>query len=92
MSGGVKANFDFGVFSLYIGGGLSYFQFKETNPIGEIKENKWGWLIRAGTYVDINYYLFLDLQATYTYAKFSTEDIETNLGGFSLGAGLGFRF
>lgn len=91
-SGGVKTTFDFGVFNLYVGGGVSYFRYKETSPIGEIQENKWGWLIRAGTYVDIAYFLFLDLQATYIYTQVNTEDLEVNLGGFSLGAGLGLRF
>jgi opacity protein-like surface antigen len=88
----VKTTFDFGIFNLYVGGGLSYFRYKETSPIGEIQENKWGWLIRAGTYVDLSYFLFLDLQATYIYTQVNTEDLEVNLGGFSLGAGLGLRF
>jgi hypothetical protein len=92
LSGGVKAKFDFGVFNLYVGGGVSYFQYKETSSIGEVRENKWGWMIRAGTYIDITYFFFLDLQATYNYTKFTTEDLEVNLGGFSFGAGLGFRF
>jgi len=92
LSGGVKATFDFGIFNLYVGGGISYFQYKESSPIGEVKENKWGWLIRAGTYIDITYFFFLDLQAAFNHAKITAGDLEANLGGFSFGAGLGFRF
>lgn len=92
LSGGVKAIFDFGVFELYVGGGVSYFQYKESSPIGELKENKLGWLIRAGTYINITRFLFLDLQAAFNYAKVRTGDLEANLGGLSFGAGLGFRF
>jgi len=92
VSGGLRADFDLGPVTLYLAGGLTHFLYSESSPIGDAEAGEWGWLIRGGTVVDFSSRLFLDVQVSCSSAAIRKEDIVADLGGFSFGAGLGFRF
>lgn len=89
---GVQFRFSASRLSPYVGAGVGYFQFKETNPIGEVKEGNLGFVGKAGLSFDLGTAFFLDLQAKYSYCKVKPQEVEADLGGFQAGLGLGFRF
>jgi hypothetical protein len=90
--GGGKYRILSGNFALYVGLGLNYYQYKETNPIGDVSEGGLGFVGKIGSYVTIVGGLVLDLYMDYTYCKIEPADFEVNVGGIAAGVGLGYRF
>ena len=76
----------------YAGFGLGYFQYKETNPIGKVEKSDLGYIGQVGCLFKIFGSLFIDIKGSYSYCKVKPVDIEANLGGLRIGAGLGFEF
>lgn len=89
---GLRFRFSSSGVSPYLSIGVGYFQFQETNPIGEVKEGNLGYVGKAGITLGLGTSFFLDLQAKYTYCKAKPQDVEADLGGLHAGAGLGFKF
>ena len=92
IGGGVKSRILSGNFALYAGLGLNYYQFKESNPIGDVSEGGLGFVGKIGSYVTIAGGLVLDFYVDYTYCKIKPADFEVNVGGIVAGVGLGYRF
>lgn len=92
IGGGIKYRILSGNFALYAGLGLNYFQFKESNPIGDVSKGGLGFVGKVGSNVAISGGLVLDLYVDYTYCKIKPADFRINVGGITIGAGLGYRF
>ncbi len=76
----------------YIGAGAAYFQYKETNDIGTIEKGDVGLVGRAGFLVMLGPTFFMDVQAGWSTCSVQPAEVKANLGGLSVGLGLGFEF
>jgi len=77
---------------LYLGAGVGYFQYKESNAIEVIKKGDIGFVGKAGLVLRFGAAFLFDLQGSYTYCKVKPGELEADLGGLLLGAGIGFQF
>ena len=89
---GAKYRILSGNFSLYAGLGLNYYQYKETNPIGDVSDEGLGFVGKFGSYVAIFGGMLIDFYVEYTYCKMKPADLEINVGGIVAGIGVGYRF
>ena len=76
----------------YVGVGLGYFQYKESNPIGTVKEGKIGFVTQAGLLLHLFGPALLDLQVGYNICKIKPQELEANIGGLKAGIGLALSF
>jgi len=90
--GGIKYRLSKGMLNPYIGLGLGYFLYKETNPIGTVEKGNIGYITQLGCLIKIMEGLFLDIHGAYNYCRVKPADKEANLGGLQGGIGLGFEF
>ena len=81
-----------GDFRLYIGGGINYYQYKESNPIGDASENGLGYIGKLGGFLSVTQSLVFDVFVNYSYCKIQPADFEINIGGLEAGIGLGVEF
>ena len=88
--GGIKIRLTRAKISPYIGLGVGYFQYKETNPIGKIEKGDIGYIGQVGCLFKVAGALFFDINGSYSYCKVKPVDIKADLGGLKLGIGLGF--
>lgn len=93
LEAGLKLRFAKGLINPYIGGGAAYHQYREIRP-GDvvISEKKIGFVGQAGCFLKIAENLVIDLYAHYRSCRLTVEYLEYRIGGFHLGAGLGFEF
>lgn len=92
LAAGVKYYFSGGRLRPYAGAGVAYFQYKETNSIGTIEKGDVGLVARAGLLVMLGPTFFMDVQAGWSTCSVEPAEVKANLGGLSLGLGLGFEF
>jgi len=92
LGGGVKYRLLSGSLALYIGLGLNYYQYKETNPIGDVSKGGLGYIGKIGSYVKVIKGLFIDIYANYSYCKMKPADFDINIGGLEAGVGIGYSF
>jgi opacity protein-like surface antigen len=90
--GGLKYIFPGRGIMPYLGAGVGYFQYKETNPIGTVKEGKIGFVTQAGLLVRLLGPVLVDFQVGYNMCKIKPQEIEAQIGGLKAGVGLGFSF
>jgi hypothetical protein len=90
--GGIKYIFPGKKINPYVGIGVGYYQYKESNPIGEVKEGKIGYVAQAGLLLRLSGPVLVDLQVGYNMCKIKPQEIEANIGGLKAGIGLGFSF
>ncbi|MGA2587594.1 MAG: OmpW family outer membrane protein [Candidatus Aminicenantales bacterium] len=76
-------------FSPYLGAGIGYFQYKETNPIGSVSKGDVGFIIQGGFVFKLNRMIFVDVQGSYSSCKANPSGVEAELGGIKVGLGLG---
>ena len=92
---GLRCHFGKSAVRPYLGVAAAYFLFKEENPLGSVSESGFGYLGQAGLLVKVAGPVSFDLYGNYRACKLKTSDpdpLEANIGGFSGGAGLVFRF
>lgn len=77
---------------VYLDGGLGLFHFNEDNPIGKVTSNRLGYLAKIGASFFPVKGLVFDVHMQYSSCKICPAEIEANIGGFSFGVGLGYRF
>jgi opacity protein-like surface antigen len=75
----------------YIGAGAGYYQYKETNVIGEAKQGKPGFCGVAGAILTLSRRLLLDARLKYNTCSMQPADFKINIGGLVVGVGLGLR-
>jgi len=92
LGGGLRYRITSGRISGYVGAGVNYYQYKESNPIGNVSKNSLGYVGKAGAFIRIVPGLLLDLNLGYTYCKMTPADFEINIGGIAAGAGLAIEF
>ncbi|MEE8376877.1 MAG: hypothetical protein V3R45_00770 [Candidatus Aminicenantaceae bacterium] len=92
IGGGLKFRARIGVFSPYLGFGPLVYFYKENNPIGMAKGNKFGFIGHAGSYLFLSKSIFLDVFLSYTKCKVQPQRIKADIGGLYGGIGLGFSF
>ena len=92
IGAGLKYRWTKGIVRLYTAAGLSSFQYKETNPIGEISQSQVGLTAELGSYVKIAGGLLVDVFLGYSVSYVETEDFKVNIGGVSAGLGLAYQF
>lgn len=98
ISLGVKYQFLFcNVFSPYLGAGLTYTIINVKNDSEYVKKHVTkggiGFVIKSGIYIDLSESFLLDLFADYYYQEIHFyKNHNTDVGGFKVGMGLGYRF
>ena len=92
LGGGLKYRLTTGILDLYVGVGLNYYQYKESNPLGDISKGGLGYIGKIGTYVKVTGGLVVDLYVNYSYCKTKPADFEINIGGIEAGVGIGYEF
>jgi opacity protein-like surface antigen len=92
LTAGIKYFVAIGRWRPYLGAGIAYFQYRETNSIGTIEKGGLGIIGRGGVLVKLGATFFLDLQGSWSSCRVQPLEVQANLGGFSLGLGLGFEF
>jgi hypothetical protein len=76
----------------YAGAGLSYYDFRETNVIGDVSSGGLGWKARAGAMFRFWKRLFADVRLSFSHGDIEPSGIKVNIGGLELGLGLGYLF
>lgn len=89
---GLKYNLPKGRLNFYAGAGFNYFLFDETNPIGDSTAGKIGPDFRAGVWLRISKRLSVDFFLRATTCVIFPAAYEVDIGGFSQGLGLAYRF
>ena len=92
IGGGLKYRLTTGVFNLYAGAGLNYYQYKESNPLGDVSKGGLGYIGKIGSYVNVAGGFLIDLYVNYSYCKLKPADFEINIGGIEAGVGIGYKF
>ena len=92
VKAGLRFRIPAGRFNFHAGAGLGYFFFEEKNPIGRVTEKKIGFLAKAGCYIKIVKGLYVDGYFQYSYCSIRPLDMEADIGGMSLGLGIGYDF
>jgi hypothetical protein len=92
VGAGVKYTIFKNRINVYSGAGLKYYQFKETNPLGDVNKVGFGFVGKIGAFVLLGEGLIFDLCMDYSYCKMKPATRSINVGGFEVGAGIGYRF
>lgn len=92
IGGGLKYEFSKGTLRFYGGIGINYYQYKESNVIGDVNEGGIGFVGKIGVNLNVTRNLFFDLFIDYSYCKMTPADITINIGGIAAGIGLGYVF
>jgi hypothetical protein len=91
--GGLKYIFSGERMMPYLGAAVGYFQFKETSPIGEVKEGKIGFRAQGGLLLRLTGSWFVDFQVGYDMCKIKPQELdEVEIGGLKAGLAVAFTF
>jgi hypothetical protein len=75
-----------------VAAGVQEVFFKEEAPLGTVKENALGIIIKGGGMVRLTDHVGAGLFLAWSTCKMTNEDVEFKVGGLDLGAGVEFRF
>jgi opacity protein-like surface antigen len=79
--------------SPYLGAGLGYYMFKENNALfGEAKKNSVGFCGIGGVTMALRTRIVADVRIKYSTASMTPADVKVNVGGITIGVGLGVKF
>lgn len=92
LEGGLKYRLKKGTVNPYFGVGAGYYQYKEVNLSGEIKDKKIGFIGLGGCFFKIKSGLIFDIYAHYSYCRVTSGANKINVGGFRVGVGFGFEY
>jgi len=92
IGGGLKYRLSTGIFDLYAGAGLNYYQYKESNPLGDVSKGGVGYIGKIGSYVKVTGGFLIDFFVNYSYCKIKPADFKINIGGIEAGVGIGYKF
>jgi opacity protein-like surface antigen len=92
VEGGALFRILTGSFSPYLGAGVGYYFFKESNAfIGEASKNGIGFCVLGGASYSVSSWLVLDSRIKYSTCKMRPADFDINIGGLTIGLGIGLR-
>jgi len=91
LGGGLKYRITTGVLSFYGGAGVNYFNYKESNVIGDLKAGAVGIVAKAGAYLEPVNQFVIDFFVEYSYCRMTPADFTINIGGVKAGIGIGVR-
>ena len=89
LGGGLKYRINTGVLSFYGGGGVNYFNYKESNVIGDVKSGAAGFVIKMGAYLKPVDKFLIDIFVEYSYCRITPADFTIDIGGIKAGIGIG---
>lgn len=93
VEGGVLYRFAMDQLNPYVGGGAGYYMFKETSDaLGEAKKGSVGFCVLGGVTYLLGESIALDARIKWSTCKMKPADYDINVGGITVGAGLGIRF
>jgi hypothetical protein len=92
FGGGLRFRFTTGMITCYASAGANYYQYKESNPIGDIKATGLGYVGKLGAFIKIVDGFEIDLNVGYSSCKMKPADFEINIGGLEAAAGLAIEF
>lgn len=92
LGGGLKYRLSTGVLSFYGGVGVNFFNYKESNVIGDVKAGAVGFVTKAGAYLEPVNQFVIDFFVEYSYCKITPADFTIDIGGIKAGIGIGIRF
>lgn len=77
----------------YVGAGIGYYMYTESNaPIGEAKKSNIGFCVLGGASIKIIKRLALDCRIKYSTCSMQPAEYKINIGGLTLGLGIGLGF
>ncbi|HDZ27145.1 hypothetical protein LCGC14_1260590 [marine sediment metagenome] len=89
---GLKFRFPVEEIDFYVGVGLNYYAYEESNPLGEVKKYGLGYIGKIGASKKIMGGLMIGFYLDYSYCKLKPADFGVNIGGFHIGWRLGYEF
>jgi len=92
IGAGLKFRWTKGIIRLYTAAGLSSFQYKESNPIGDFSRSRMGLTAEIGSYVKVAGGLLIDVFLGYSVCYVESADFKVNIGGLGAGLGLAYEF
>jgi len=93
LEGGALYRIMSGTIWPYVGAGIGYYMYNENNvPLGEAKQSKIGFCAAAGVSVVVAELLVLDIRIKYNVCNMKPADFDINIGGLTIGMGMGVRF
>ena len=103
VEGGALYRFKAGMLSPYVGGGLGYYMFTETSEsLGEAKQSQIGFCGFGGVAMVIGKSIVVDARVKYSTCSLKSDGFDNsvdgittfdiNIGGITVGIGLGMRF
>ena len=90
LSIGLKARVSKWGFHYSAAMGLSYFLYKESNPIGTVEGGKIGYLVELGIHYEISQKIFLGVKIHYSLCETKPADYKVHIGGLETGIGIMF--
>jgi len=91
LGGGIKYRFTSGILNFYGGAGVNYFDYAESNIIGDVHDGAVGFVTKIGVYLAPVPQLVFDFFAEYSYCQMTPADFTINIGGIKAGVGMGVR-
>ncbi len=91
LGGGLKYRLSTGVLSFYGGAGVNYFNYQESNVIGDEKAGAVGFVTKVGVYLEPVNQFVIDFFVEYSYCRMTPADFTINIGGIKAGIGIGVR-
>jgi len=92
ISAGLSLEVPLSFISPYAHLGVGYFHYEESNILGQVKKNNFGYAGQIGLLIKTVGPLYLDLFGQYSSCKVKPLELEANLGGLKAGLGLGLQF
>ncbi len=91
LGAGLKYSLSTGVLSFYGGVGVNYFNYKESNVIGDVKTGAVGFVTKVGAYLEPVNQFVIDFFVEYSYCRMTPADFTIDIGGIKAGIGIGIR-
>ena len=92
VSAGLRFRLTRGAVQPYLGAGVGYFLYRESNAIGDVEKQAVGLVSRGGLHFYITRGFLIDLFFEYSTCKITPADFTVNIGGIAGGLALGFVF
>ena len=91
LGGGLKYRITSGTVSFYGGAGVNYFDYQESNVIGDVKSGAVGFVTKIGAYLEPVEKFVIDIFVEYSYCRMTPADFTIDIGGIKAGIGIGVR-